>query len=61
MIEALVIIVIIVLLVGIFKRSSTRTTPWWAKVRPCPHCLKKIDARASVCSYCGRDVGGVTE
>jgi len=53
---ALVIIVVILLLVGIFKRSNTRTTPWWAEVRKCPHCFMKMDARATACPSCGRNV-----
>jgi hypothetical protein len=54
----LIIVVIIALLIGIFKRSGSgpRTTPWWAKVRTCPHCMRKIDARATACPFCGRDV-----
>jgi hypothetical protein len=56
--EMIVIIIIIALLIGIFKRSGRppRTTPWCAKVHPCPHCMRKIDARATACPFCGRDV-----
>src|SRR5262245_46655719 len=53
--EVLIVIVVLVLLIGIFKRTGNRTRNAWF-TRPCPHCRQTIDSKATVCPWCTRDV-----
>src|SRR5262245_29497614 len=53
--EVLIVIVVLVLLIGIFKRTGNRTRNAWF-TRPCPNCRQTIDSKATVCPWCTRDV-----
>jgi hypothetical protein len=53
--ELLVVVIIIALLIGIFKRSGSRTGGAWF-TRACPYCRQKIGTNARVCPWCNRDV-----
>jgi hypothetical protein len=58
MLEALIVIVVLILLIGIFRRtgrSGNRTGDAWF-TRPCPHCRQGIASSATVCAWCSRDV-----
>lgn len=50
-----VLIVALLLLWGIFRRSNNHAQGAWF-TRRCPHCRQKIDATADVCACCHRDV-----
>ena len=53
MIEIVIVLVIVFLLFGIFKRS--RREPRGLGVQPCPYCRTFMHARATVCQACGKE------
>jgi rRNA maturation endonuclease Nob1 len=51
--EILILIAIVLLLLGIFRRGKNHPTLF---SRRCPSCRQHIAMRASACPFCGHDV-----
>lgn len=54
--EPLVVLIFLMLLIGIFVRLGRRGGAKGLLTTKCQHCRQIIPDKASVCSFCGRDV-----